>query len=614
MKVKNCIFGTAGHIDHGKSSLILKLTGTDPDRLKEEKERGITVDLGFAFLTNDQCHISFVDVPGHEKLVKNMIAGATGFDACIFAVDAREGIMPQTIEHTNIIHTLDVKHIIVAVTKSDLLSSDELINSMSPIKSFFNNYNFINIQFICVSIFDEESISKLQDVIFETADIVTEKNSHLPFLLRVDRSFSVKGFGTVVTGTAVSGKVMEGNLLDMLPESKTVKVKGLNVNNHKEKVAYAGQRVAINLGGVDRKDISRGHILAQDNTLTFTNKIYAKIKLFNLKENDFSLRNNRSYPIFIGTAHTVCKLILLGGKEVRNGEIALCVIRLESPYSPFIGEKFLIRGLSPQVTLAGGEVLSISDFGLNKRVLMKALNAVSDRNANKLIDILLTEHIDGLQIPPELQFLPPECQLSSIIDNKNLKLIRQYMILEDRLDQITQIAIYKLFNNESYNLTDLKQFQNFPTSLLSLIENRIVAKAKDAGFVQLGSILKKNEKSDFEKLCDKILLNMKENISLSNSVLISEQFGIDEKTSQNCIKHLGNRGMIIAITDRVWVASSLLEILLKKIKLHCLRNQYIDIKSLKDIVTAPRKILIPLMDYLDTTGEFIDRDHKRYLK
>lgn len=614
MKVKNCIFGTAGHIDHGKSSLILKLTGTDPDRLKEEKERGITVDLGFAFLTNDQCHISFVDVPGHEKLVKNMIAGATGFDACIFAVDAREGIMPQTIEHTNIIHTLDVKHIIVAVTKSDLLSSDELINSVSLIKSFFNNYNFINIKFICVSIFDEESICKLQDLIFETADIVIEKNSHLPFLLRVDRSFSVKGFGTVVTGTAVSGKVMEGNLLDMLPESKPVKVKGLNVNNHKEKVAYAGQRVAINLGGVDRKDISRGHILAQDNTLTFTNKIYAKIKLFNLKENDFSLRNNRSYPIFIGTAHTVCKLILLGEKEVRNGEIALCVIRLESPYSPFIGEKFLIRGLSPQVTLAGGEVLSISDFGLNKRVLMKALNAVSDRNANKLIDILLTEHIDGLQIPPELQFLPPECQLSSIIDNKNLKLIRQYMILEDRLDQITQIAIDKLFNNESYNLTDLKQFQNFPTSLLSLIENRIVAKAKDAGFVQLGSILKKNEKSDFEKLCDKILLNMKENISLSNSVLISEQFGIDEKTSQNCIKHLGNRGMIIAITDRVWVASSLLEILLKKIKLHCLKNQYIDIKSLKDIVTAPRKILIPLMDYLDTTGEFIDRDHKRYLK
>lgn len=614
MMKKNCVFGTAGHIDHGKSSLVKALTGTDPDRLKEEKERGITVDLGFASLETDQFHISFVDVPGHEKLVKNMIAGATGFDVCLFAVDARERVMPQTVEHANIIHTLGVKHIIVAVTKSDLLSETELQDSLADIQAFFEDYSFTHIEFIPVNIYDADRLAALTDYILSAADAVTAKDNQLPFMLRVDRSFSVKGFGTVVTGTAISGKVMSGNQLELLPVGHKVKVKGLNVHGKSVKTAGAGQRVAINLSGVDRKDVSRGDVLSEDLTLEYTHKIYAKIKVFAQDDLQIVIKHNRNYPVFIGTAHFNGKLILLNKKEITNGDSALCVIKLTEPYSPYVGEPFVLRGMSPQVTLAGGTVLAVTDYHLKKTDLCDALDLVEAHKGDAFVDMVLGANSNGFSIPPKLQFLPVDIDLNALLKAKNLVLNRQYLISESQMNAIIDQAESELKANQAYDLSTLALTTGLSGNILSVIESRLLNRAKDAGFIQVGRQIQVNKKSDFEVLCDRILDGMKSDVTLSNAAVIGERFKLEEKTAYNCVKHLHNRDAITAIGQRIYIATPLLKKVLQQIEDHCATNGFIDVKSLKTFFEAPRKITVAMLDYLDTTSRYVNKDHKRYLK
>jgi selenocysteine-specific elongation factor len=610
---KSCIFGTAGHIDHGKTSLLKKLTGTNPDRLKEEQARGITIDLGFTFLENDKFQIGFVDVPGHEKLVKNMIAGATGFDACIFAVDAKEMIMPQTIEHANIVKSLGIENIIIVITKSDLLEKDELMINSEKIKQFFLNFDFKNIHFINLSIYDEESIEDLKKLIFQTAEQIQNKNSDLPFLLRVDRSFTVKGFGTVVTGTAISGTVFVSQELELLPKSIKTKVKGINVNNKSVKQAIAGQRVALNLNNLDKKDVKRGDLLVEENSLKYVNKFYAYIKVFYFEDQEVLIKHNKTYPIFIGTAHYNCKIIMLDKKEVKNNEEVFAVIKLDENYAPVCGEKFLIRGLSPQITIAGGEVLSIFDYSLVKKTLIDILKLIKNRKIDEFLDLILENNPKGIKLPNDLQFLPNGKRLIDYIDREDIIYLNQYIIKKSEVEKIINISIKELKKSGRFDLNNLKKDIKDPI-LLDLIEKYLVQDAQKLGFVKQSNELRKNEKSEFEKLCDKILEAMLEDISLSNSVLISEKFKIDEKTASNCIKNLNNRDLIIQIDERVWLNRKLLEILLKKIKLFASKNDYIDLKSLKEIVKAPRKILIPLMDYLDKTGDYINKDNKRFLK
>ena len=611
---KNIIFGTAGHIDHGKSSLVEALTGTNPDRLKEEKERGITIDLGFAFMENDDIFISFVDVPGHEKLVKNMIAGATGFDACLFVVDLNEGIKPQTVEHANILKTLGINKIIIAGSKSDLLKTDEIKGKLNDIKDFFEQRGFKNIYTCAVSIYQKETIDNLKKLLFQVASEIQTKNADLPFLLRIDRVFSSKGFGTVVTGTCISGNISVGSQISLLPQNKTVKIKGLHVNNQNVEKAVAGQRVALNLSGVSKDEIHRGNLLSEEKSLIYTNEIYTSIEVFEINDFDIALKHNKNIAVYIGTAHLTAKLIILDKKIIKNGEKALCRLKLSEPYAPFTGEKFIIRGKSPQISIAGGKVLSISKYDFNKYDLIKALTLLDNSDTEGFLNFFTSKHKKGISIPPVLQFIDNYNKFNEFIKETNIVFEDDFLISKEYTDEIICLFQNKLRQNKEIFLDDIKKYGAFPKQIAEQIEKEIIKKAQSLNYVLNGRKLKKEKKTDFELLCEKVLKQMNKNIWLSNSSLIAEEFKLDTKTAQNCIKFLQNRSLIFQIEKNVWMSKRLYETILKKIKLHCIKNNFIDIKSLKQIIDAPRKILVPILDSLDKTDEFINKDNKRYLK
>ncbi len=610
---KSIILGTAGHIDHGKSSLIKALTGTNPDRLKEEKERGITVDLGFAFMENNEIFISFVDVPGHEKLIKNMIAGATGFDACLFAVDLTEGIKPQTVEHANILKTLDVDDIIIAATKTDLIEQAEAVEKMSEIKHFFIDKGFSKIRTAFTSIYKPETIDDLKKLIFQIASDIEQKRTDLPFLLRIDRIFSAKGFGTIVTGTCIFGEVAVGNHINLLPQNKKIRVKGIHVNNKSVTTAFAGQRIALNLGGISKETVRRGNLLSEDKSLIYTKEFFASVEVYNNKD-ELALKHNKNISIYMGTAHMNAKLILLNKKIIKNGDKAYCRLKIEEPYAPFVGEKFIIRGKSPQISIAGGKVLSISKFNFEKSDLINALELLDLSENVGFYNFFVSKHKNGVKIPPLMQFTENFSVFFEFLKSNNIVFDDNFLVSKEYLSEILLFFDKKIEKEEEILIDQIKNFGNFPKKIISELEQDLIKKAASAGFSLEGKILKKKKKNDFDLLCEKILQQMKHDITLSNSSLISDRFKIDAKTSQNCIKYLNNRNLIIQLDKNVWISKEYHEMIMKKIRLHCLKNKYIDIKSLREIVNAPRKILVPILDYLDKTGNYINKDNKRYLK
>jgi selenocysteine-specific elongation factor len=611
---KNIIFGTAGHIDHGKTSIVKALTGTDPDRLKEEKERGITLDLGFAFMENKDVFISFVDVPGHEKLIKNMIAGATGFDACIFAVDLKEGIKQQTIEHANILKTLGIKTIVLIGTKSDLVNEKDIESKLKTIELFFKNKGFTLINTVSTSIYKKETIENLKTILFEIASKLTPKKTDLPFLLRIDRIFSVKGFGTVVTGTSISGKVTEGQTVNLLPQNKKIKIKGLHVNNNKVKTAIAGQRVALNLSGISKESIHRGNLITEENSLIYTDEFFVKIEAFDLENQDILLKHNKNISLFIGTAHLTAKLMIYDKKIIKNGEQAYCRLKLSNNYAPFIGERFIIRGKSPQISIAGGKILSISTFNFNKQETLKALTLIDNKNYEDFLNFFIAKHKNGIYIPPILQFVEEKNYFKNFINKSDVIFYDNFLISNTFIKNIISHFQNKINNENEISLDEIKNFGNFPKKIIENIESEIIKIGYLQNFKLEGRKLKKQSKNKFDLLCEKIIQHMEKDITLSNATLISEKFNLDKKTAQNCIKYLNNRSLILQLDKNVWVSKKLYEKILKEITIHCLKYEFIDIKSLKQIVNSPRKILVPILDSLDKTGKFINKDNKRFLK
>mgnify|MGYP001581037246 FL=1 len=351
------ILGTAGHIDHGKSTLVHALTGIDPDRLKEEKERGITIDLGFAYLNYpDGLRVGIVDVPGHEKLIKNMLAGAGGIDIVLLVIAADEGIMPQSREHLAICNLLKIKKGLIALTKSDLVEKDWLTLITDDIKNFVKGTFLESAEIIPVSSKTGYNLELLKEKIKEIALNVEPKPVKGIFRLPVDRVFTLKGFGTVVTGTAISGSISIDAPVEVLPKGIKTKVRGLHSHGESLKIAYAGQRVAINLQGIEKEEIQRGDILAAPDKIKLTSVIDAKIELLE----DISLpklQNRRLIHFYTGTSELVGRIILYDKEELKPGDSAYCQFRFQNPVPLMTGDRYIIRRFSPLLTIGGGEIL-----------------------------------------------------------------------------------------------------------------------------------------------------------------------------------------------------------------------------------------------------------------
>src|SRR6478736_8635669 len=325
---RTLVIGTAGHIDHGKSALVRALTGTDPDRLKEEQERGITIDLGFAHLTTGGTNLAFVDVPGHERFVKNMLAGVGGVDLVLLVVAADESVMPQTREHFDICRLLRVPAGIVAVTKTDLVDAETLELVRQDIAELVKGSFLEGSPVIDVSANTGEGLDVLRGVIAAQAAGVVARPIDAAARLPIDRVFSMKGFGTVITGTLVAGRITVDEELVVQPGGRRVKVRGVQVHGKSAREAVAGQRTAINLGGVDVDDVSRGETLMAPNTLSVTRRVDAE---FDLLPSVKPLKHGARVRLHNGTAEVLARVSVAGtANEIAPGDHAVVRLRLES--------------------------------------------------------------------------------------------------------------------------------------------------------------------------------------------------------------------------------------------------------------------------------------------
>ncbi len=350
------IVGTAGHIDHGKTSLVKALTGIDADRLPEEKRRGITVDLGFAEMTLGDVHFGFVDVPGHERFVKNMLAGASGIDIVLLVVAADEGVMPQTREHFDICRLLGVEKGVIALTKTDLADDETIELAKLDVAELVAGSFLENAPLVEVSARSGDGIGELNETLVELGRTVTKRDNRLIVRLPIDRSFSVKGFGAVVTGTLASGAIEEGDELELLPSRSKVRVRGIQTHGAAAKAVSAGRRVAINLGGIDHSKVERGMLLVEPGVLEPTQTLDAEVEV--VADAARSLRTRQRVRVHIGTVEALARIqVIADNGEIAAGEKGLVQIRLESPVAAIPGERFIIRRYSPAITVAGGVVI-----------------------------------------------------------------------------------------------------------------------------------------------------------------------------------------------------------------------------------------------------------------
>jgi selenocysteine-specific elongation factor len=365
--MKHIVVGTAGHIDHGKSTLVLALTGTDPDRLKEEKARGITIDLGFAHWDAPGLSVAFVDVPGHERFVKNMLAGVTGLDAVMLVVAADESVMPQTREHFEICRLLHVPAGLVVITKADAVEREMLDLVRAEVEALVAGSFLERAPVVAVSARTGEGLDALRDVLRAIGETAAGRPESGPARLPVDRVFSMRGFGTVVTGTLAAGRLDAERTVTVLPGGRVVKVRGLQVHGERVPRAVAGQRVAVNLGGVEAGDLLRGETITDEGALLATRVVDVRLELL---ASAHALRHGARLRFHQGTSEVIGRIAVSalaqpeahagdGGvtAEIPSGRSAYARLRLESPVVVTRGDRFIVRAYSPPQTIGGGAVL-----------------------------------------------------------------------------------------------------------------------------------------------------------------------------------------------------------------------------------------------------------------
>lgn len=354
--MKQLVLGTAGHIDHGKTTLVKALTGIDTDRLKEEKARGITIELGFAHLELPSgLRLGIVDVPGHEKFVKNMVAGAAGIDLVALVIAADEGVMPQTREHLDICRLLGVEHGLVVLTKVDLVDQEWLELVQEDVAEFLAGTFLEGAPLVPVSAATGQGLEELVAELDRLASSLEERPAAGPFRLPVDRVFTMRGFGTVVTGTAIGGRVEVGQEVTVYPQGLTARVRGLQVHNQEVSQARRGQRTAINLQGLDREQVMRGDVVASPGSLQPS--LWLDLEITVLEDAPRPIRHRAPVRFHTGTAEVMGRMHVLEGEELAPGQRAFCQVRLERPVAVMAGDRYVIRSYSPVHTIAGGVIV-----------------------------------------------------------------------------------------------------------------------------------------------------------------------------------------------------------------------------------------------------------------
>jgi len=639
--MREIILGTAGHVDHGKTSLIRALTGIETDRLKEEKERGITIELGFAYLDLPCGHrLGIVDVPGHEKFIRNMVAGAAGMDLVAFVIAADEGIMPQTIEHFEICHLLGVRNGLIVLTKKDTVDQEWLDMVSEEVRDFFKGSFLENAPIIPVNSISGEGIDEIVRLLDAKVAAIDFHEEFGPFRLAVDRVFSMKGFGTVITGTSLSGRIETGADLMFYPGGLTAKIRGIQVHGQDVGLVEAGHRTAINLQGIEKEQINRGDMAASPGSMAASTLLDAEFHC--LRSARKELKNRTQVRVHLGTREIVGRILLLESDTLAPGETTRIQLLLQEPAAVWPGDHYVLRSYSPVTTIGGGTIL-------NNRPKKRKRTLERDREANRAYFAALAA-ADSEQ---KLLMLVEECGSKGIaadqlaartgVFSKKLKKQLQHpistgalLVIDSESQRLLAASVAEGITRritgqltEFHRLNPLKpglakeelRSQLRPAVDQKLLQVLLASLVKKGVIEQVGAEIKisghtvtlqVNEQEMEQKIG---ALYREAGLTPPNLKDVLASFGeFPERQIRQVIDLLVTKGVLIKINESLCFHAPAIHDLQEKIVTFIRREGEIDAQRFKDLTGLTRKFSIPLLEYFDKIKLTIRIDDKRVLR
>ena len=620
--MKNIIIGTAGHIDHGKTTLIKALTGRNTDRWEEEQRRGITIDLGFTYFdlpSGDRAGI--IDVPGHERFINNMVAGVVGMDLVLLVIAADEGIMPQTREHMDILNLLGIEKSIIVLNKCDLVDEEWLELVEEEVKEELHGTFLEHAPVVKVSAATGEGLDSLIDTIVHmTSDEVVSKDVQTIPRLPIDRAFTLSGFGTIITGTLVSGTITKEDTLEMYPIGKECKIRSIQVHGQDKNECYAGQRVAINLSNVKKKEIKRGCVLAPPNSMKNTDLLDVKLQI--LESSMRILTNHTRLHFFTGTSEILCRAVLLDKEEIGPGESGYVQLRLEEEIAVRRGDKFVVRFYSPMETIGGGVILEPNP-GVKRRFREEVIEELKRKESGSTADVIelhVKEHKDTLITMTELAKLTALSVEEVQEDVKELEEQGLVCVFPMRKDTYvwhtdSKRVAGQLLNQALKNYEDKYPYRygmkkaevqvtHFP-KIKPNVFDKIIEKLIDEGH------LKRVE----EFLCTPEYEVRKDEIYGKVSKILIDTFakakydfvryseidfkGISRDIADDILNILLEEQKIVKVTDDMYTLSEYMQHAKELIQEKLQENPVITIAQVRDIFETSRKSAKPILEYMD---------------
>ncbi len=619
--MKNVIVGTAGHIDHGKSALVEALTGTHPDRLEEERRRGITIDLGFAFLGSGDLTLGFVDVPGHERFVRNMLSGVGGVDLVLLVIAADEGIKPQTREHFDICRLLEIPRGIVALTKCDLVDAEALAVVRMEVADYLRGSFLETAPMIAVSARTGAGLAELKSALLHAAEDVPAKDASRHFRLPIDRVFAIKGFGTVVTGTLVAGQAAPEDEVELFPPKRRLRVRGIQSGGHSETRALAGQRTAMNLASIEVADLRRGMVLAAPGRFSATKRLDARISL--LPSVSRPMKNRAHVHFHQGTMETIAEVVFLQGTQLAPGECGFAQLLLQDEVFVLPGDRFIFRQFSPVITIGGGKVLDAQARRHRARdaAALKFLEIVDRGNRANTLQALLEAAPQGLGLDEIIRrtgWLPQEIERDAellakagavrILNRKPFFLASASHVSACAKRLREAVAQYHRANplaegipKEGLRAQVGAGREVLEAALAELIAARELSMSGDA-VKSAGRAVTLNQdeeraRGQIEAAFEKAALTA----PASKEVLAG--VSVDTDRAQRILQLLLREGVLVKVAEDLIYHRNALARLRESVKAYKVsRGVRIKVPTFKELTGISRKYAIPLLEYLDRTG------------
>lgn len=615
--MKSIIVGTAGHIDHGKTALVKALTGIDADRLAEEKRRGITIDLGFAHMdlsgpAGETLRIGFVDVPGHERFVRNMLAGVGGVDLVLLVIAADESIKPQTREHFDILQLIGVKHGITVLTKSDTVDTDTLDVVRLEVEEFLRGTFLADAPIVAVSCLTGAGLDELKHCIVDAAAQLTARDSRSLPRLPIDRVFTMKGFGTVITGTLISGTIRKEEELELFPTGQIVRVRGIQVHGESSESAFAGQRTALNLAGAGTEDLSRGMTLAPVGVFATTRRLDVKLRM--LPSAPRALKNRARVHFHCHTMETVAEIVFSKVKQVGPGEEVFARVRLPEPALFLPEDRFIIREFSPVVTIGGGTVLDAAPISrsLPEENQLKIL-AGHDRASILRVRVERRRHA-GIS----LRDLVKETGWSaSAIDANLAKAIKEALVFrtgdvflsrpaweELKMQMVSTITKFHQKNPLAGGIgkEELREYSLtggpvFDAALEELVRARKLEIAGELVRLPGRGVEMKNEEAESKAKIEQAFASAGLKVPALHEVLGGLK--VDKLRAQKIVTLLLREKVLLKISDELVFHRTALDQLRKQVAQQKSKSPRMDVAQFKELTGVSRKYAIPLLEYLD---------------